>query len=761
MQKNIAQHKENLKEKLSYIGLNLEKIPKFLTEFTPFSFRPSRAYNDSRYKIYKYIDVSDIQILLTPTDRLTNLSERYKLASPILKYLDSKTEENMEYFTTFLKLLNDTEIEDIEKLEKKQESMSNNIPHQVKYEGNYGWQIYYSDVSDKYFMLVPTNEYNNASLFYLLKKQIQAKKSRKKENIYVPISYQDYSGSFLVKSQITDLENYLWYFTSDWPEIYEVYDKKNKMELKIVGKTKVYEKITSDYVITLDSKEKAQDFFKTVKALFILSTALPESYSFKTTINNEGEIDLVFEEQVITYDNLLIFIQNQASIKKMIVELEDKKVIKEQEKLQELKVDVESLTQEYLSKQRQIATFLECKKSFFGKVKYYFSNRKKEPKPVVSEEPAKNKKGESKIQDQEVQQEDGAYTIEDLITICTKLNARTKMVKNLKLDTKALELKKINLESKIRNANTYLNEIDMHKKSIFEFWKFTNKDELPSLNEGEMQEEKAKEKLEKTFNYEEDIEDFGMKMDEFQRRKLSKNETDAIFAIKRIPNCFNILNNTRIRELSDEQKDFFKETLKNLQNEYQNSEDVVKEKDFGIFGGMLEDITKIKTIDNKKHREIEKDVFKILNVSSQTELEVFIDNIKNYLKLIKEAMHKINSAQELPIYFASNEQLNHKSLQIFNLNQNKAIENMLSNDIIYLYKIRLKEGTPILYYSNIIFYDNHNQTLPLGMNLSDEVLIDLNHIKLTETNKTEFKISIKKNELENKIIKIIITEYVT
>ena len=116
--------------------------------------------------------------------------------------------------------------------------------------------------------------------------------------------------------------------------------------------------------------------------------------------------------------------------------------------------------------------------------------------------------------------------------ICTKLEARQKMVKSLKTDEKALELKKINLERKIKNANIYLNEIELHKKSIFEFWKFTNKDELPSLNEGEEEENSNKEKIAKSFNYEEDIENFGKKVDELQRRKLSKNETDSVFAVK-------------------------------------------------------------------------------------------------------------------------------------------------------------------------------------------------------------------------------------
>ena len=48
---------------------------------------------------------------------------------------------------------------------------------------------------------------------------------------------------------------------------------------------------------------------------------------------------------------------------------------------------------------------------------------------------------------------------------------------------------------------------------------------------------------------------------------------------------------------------------------------------------------------------------------------------------------------------------------------------------------------PILYYSNIIFYDNFNQTLPLGMNLSDEVLVNLKKCKLKEATTESFKIN--------------------
>ena len=159
MPKHIAEDKEKLKEKLEYIGLNLERVPTFLKEFTPFSFRPLKSYDNISYKVYKYVDVADIEILLTPTDRLTNLSESYKLAMPIGRYLDSKTEENLEYFTTFLSMLNNTDLEEIKEVEAEQERLKENIPYEVKYANNYIWQIYYSDVSDKYFMLVPTNDY--------------------------------------------------------------------------------------------------------------------------------------------------------------------------------------------------------------------------------------------------------------------------------------------------------------------------------------------------------------------------------------------------------------------------------------------------------------------------------------------------------------------------------------------------------------------------------------------------------------------------
>ena len=48
------------------------------------------------------------------------------------------------------------------------------------------------------------------------------------------------------------------------------------------------------------------------------------------------------------------------------------------------------------------------------------------------------------------------------------------------MDLNSLKLKSKNLMKKIENAAAYIKEIDQHKKSIFEFWRYSNKDEMRS-----------------------------------------------------------------------------------------------------------------------------------------------------------------------------------------------------------------------------------------------------------------------------------------
>ena len=80
-----------------------------------------------------------------------------------------------------------------------------------------------------------------------------------------------------------------------------------------------------------------------------------------------------------------------------------------------------------------------------------------------------------------------------------------------------------------------------------------------------------------------------------------------------------------------------------------------------------------------------------------------------------------------------------------------------------LYKINIKEDMPLIYYTNIMFYDNFNQTLPLGMNVKSKVLIDSDKLEFIPVNMITFNIS--DDFLENEIIskptikKIMLCEY--
>ena len=61
---------ELIEEKLKYLGLNLEKIPPAIKKFEPLEFRIPKFYDEKQYRQYRYISIKDIQILLSPTNRL-------------------------------------------------------------------------------------------------------------------------------------------------------------------------------------------------------------------------------------------------------------------------------------------------------------------------------------------------------------------------------------------------------------------------------------------------------------------------------------------------------------------------------------------------------------------------------------------------------------------------------------------------------------------------------------------------------------------
>ena len=729
---------ENLTEKLKFIGLDLENIPDKLNFFQPINFGVHKNYNEKNYKVYKYVDINDVELFLTPTHRLTDYTEKYAKALPIGAYLSVDTDADIERNVEFLKLVKGLQIEELENLEIEQKELNKNIPYSISYPKDYLWQIHYSDISKKYFMIAPIKETEATTLLYLIKKQLE----NKEQKIFVPICYAEYSNKYLNSSEIEEIEKFLCFFTKDWPLIYEVYDKQNNMSIQILGKATIYDTLKSEYKIELKEQGQAENYYKLLKVLFILETQLSHHYKFDIKLDKKGTIHFYFKNKEIDYADLIPFIKREYinGLEKIIKAKETK--INLDKKLKNLKKISKSLDEEYFEKEKQISTFLECKKTFFGKVKYFIKYKKKtigESKtPTTEEEEGAKLKYCERTEIKEV------YTLEELITLYTKLDQETNNINDLELDINALNKRIDILKIKIKNATKYIKEIDNHKKSIFEFWKFTNKDESQQLNEGIIETHTSK-KLKKIFNYELDFEDVSKQMDKEQRAIFTKEETDSIYiATTPIINDINrIINKEKIPE----------EHLITLKEEMQNTEGVVT---FDIFGGILSSSDQVKTLGNIKHRENEKNKFAILKLKENTTMQEYVEKIKCISKGIQESIEKYRNSIEIPIYKAK---YLDDGLNVFYINPEDALK-FAEGKETNLYRIILKEKTNCMPLTNIMYYNNTNHTLPLGMNVSDGILIDTNKLDLKlKGKKQNYIINIKQDLPKPEALKINIFEY--
>lgn len=747
MPKNTNEN--DIEMKLKYIGLDLENIPSFLKDSKEIDYRPIKVNEENTYKVYKYIPISNIEILLTPTNRLNTIKEKYTKASRLITYLNPKEENDIFKHTTFLKMLKEVEIREIEKIEKEQKELLKRIPYKVRFEENYLWQIYYSDIQNIYFMLVPTEDLEYASFFYLLKKKIELSKTDKEEMIFVPICYENYSEQYVKNSEISDLEKYIWFFTKEWPNIYEVYNKKGELSIQIVGKTIVYNNIKSDYKVKLENKEEALKFYKLLKALFILETELPHYYEFIVKINQYGGLDFRYEQKKITYDNMLDILSNEyLKAKDEIVKLEEAKTNLEEQK-EKLKIISNKKGQEYLAKEKQIATYLEYKKTFFGRVKYFFKAKKMKKevtKIEETEEVVEPEKRTETVKTQFITKD--YYTIDDIVKIYKDLDIIKSYVKNLELDTNALINKIENMENKIKNATAYIEEIDKHEKSIFEFWKFANKDDSLMLNEGSIIEDVSKNKIEKVYDYVEDMEEIGELVDKTQR-KFTEQEKDAIYI--GTTDLINVLNHL-------DNNDIIEKSLDTLKEETNNRRILFSTDKMDIFGEMADNNTKIKVLGGKKHRETAKDILKILEINTDTTIEEYKEKLIKILATIKQCIENVREAISIPVYIKAEKIDELNDLKVFDINLEEIIQNS-GNKEINIYKINVKSSNKVVYFSNCIYYNNYNKTLPLGMDVGTKCLLNIDKDKLKKVSKDDFRISIQTDDFKVNTKKVNIYEY--
>ena len=728
---------QEITKKLEYIGLNLEEIPETLKFVEAINFKPNVGFDEKKYRQYKFVSPKELEILLSPTNRLDDIKEKYLQASPLADYLDSKSEENEEKYNTFLRMVEEVKISDIEKIEQEQQQINKKIPFKVRYSGNYLWQIYYSEQDDKYFMIVPTEDKDYSTFFYVLKKQIEKKKAGK---IFVPISNADYSRELLNKTEIQSLENYLWMFTKDWPSIYEVYDKNEKVSLQIIGETEVYGKIKSQYKVKLSNKIEATKFFKLVKALFILQSELPLYYNFETQIDKQGSLQFYYENELIEYDDLADWVNDEY---KRLLKIEID-CVKEnntlQNKLKKLKDQTTSLEAEYLSKEKQISTFLECKKTFFGKVKYFFKYSGKKAKKSDEKSNVIKEKKTEKAKIEEIDENLKAqYTLDEVLEKGKIATQKENELKNTKMDINALKLKNVNLVKKIENATAFIEEIDSNKKSIFEFWKYSNKDEVQALEEGEEEPINVKPHA-KIFDFEEDFDEFGEKIDEIQRKIFTKEELDSIYLTT--TDQLNVMN--KIKTGSTLNKEL-EADLKKIKKDLQEEKDVTEEDVIDIFGGLSEDTRKVTKLANKSHREQPKNKYSILRVSKTLKTVEYKAALENFINIIKMAITKNKLGQNISAYKWTEEDVNidTNEFNIFNLNVEKEIEKALTDTEsgkVNLYKMNFEKDVNAVAFSNCVYFDNQNKTLPIGMDKDTRILVKILDTDITLKDKKVIRV---------------------
>ena len=720
-------------EKLEYIGLNLNKIPESLKKFEPLQFVFPKINNEKQqYKQYRFIPIKDIQILLSPTNRLDDLKEKYRKAMPLSEYLDNKSEENFLRHATFLDMLRKVKIKDIEKIEEEQEKLSKQLPFKVKFEGNYLWQIYYSEVADKYFMLVPTKDSNYSTFFYLLKKKLEKSRTAK---IFVPVMGVNYSKKFLSGAEIEDLENFLWVLTHDWPLIYEVYDKQDNASMQILGETAVFDNIKSQYKVVLNTQTEAKRFYRLLKAMFILQTELPNYFEFRTNITEEGGLEFFLEDEKIEYTKLAKFVKSQyAKGEKRKVKISER-IVNDRNRLENLKREGSLLDIEFVEKEKQISTFLECKKTFFGKFKYYFKYSKKNKKSKIKNDQTEVKKKKVvKTNSEEIYKEKelkDKYTIEELVDSYKELENLDTELKNIIMDINAIKLKNKNMKKKIENATAYIQEIDSHKKSIFEFWKYSNKDEISSLPEGEEEEVNIEKKTKKESDYKEDIELLGKNLDKMQLKNLSKTERESIFIAS--TNLIDILNKVKSNEVMPKEIESSLRELKREQKNNEIEEDNDDENEIFI-KNIKEELKKDSNGKNLRNK------FEILEIGRGTKQIGYKLSLEETVKNIKNAMGKIKLQDDITVYKAvPDNKIDKNMINVFNIDPEDEIKEVLKqdNDEINFYKMELKPDSNVLGFTNCIFYKNKDKSLLFGMDLSTKMIVDLanmeNKLKKNQT----------------------------
>ena len=102
--KEVKKENKEIEEKLQYLGLNLDKIPKVLLQDEEIKYRPTKQDDETSYKVYRYVDIKQLNILITPSERLDDLSNKFEKADYLSSYLQPEDDiESMQKNAVFMR----------------------------------------------------------------------------------------------------------------------------------------------------------------------------------------------------------------------------------------------------------------------------------------------------------------------------------------------------------------------------------------------------------------------------------------------------------------------------------------------------------------------------------------------------------------------------------------------------------------------------------------------------------------------------------
>lgn len=241
-------------------------------------------------------------------------------------------------------------------------------------------------------------------------------------------------------------------------------------------------------------------------------------------------------------------------------------------------------------------------------------------------------------------------------------------------------------------------------------------------------------------------------MDKKNRENFSKEEFDSIFITD--TEIIDDINSIRNNEQED-----FKNSIENLKQQALKEEILFSSEEFDIFGSMSEDKTKINTLGNTKHREIKKNKYRILGITKNTKNEQYTNRIKEIITLLDKALSKSKFGAKINAFYASTESLDNKDYNILYINPKNALNKLKNVDKVNLYNIKINENSKGIALTNIVYYDNTNRTLPLGMNISDKILVDMSKLNLELKKQKLFRINQEIDEINTQTKIVCVYEY--